>query len=286
MKKVAWVMDSTACLDNELKTHPDVYTIPMTIMLDDEEYLDNGIDLTAEELFQKLKTLKTPPKTSQPSVGAFQKLFAKLQEDYDSVICILVSSKLSGTVASCELAAKDTNIEVTTIDSKILTYPLTVQIKKGMEWLEDGHTIEEIKEKIERLSETYELYVLIGSLEQLHRSGRMSGVQFLLGSVLNIKPIIEIDGGVLSTKDKVRSEKKAKDRIAKYLQSSYETYGFDEAYLLYGLHEQEAIEWKKELETKFPNISFSCYPIGATIGVHAGENTLGIAWYNSLKEKR
>lgn len=285
MKKVAWVTDSTACLDAELKTHPDVYTIPMTILLDDEEFLDQ-IDLTAMELFQKLKTLKTPPKTSQPSLGAFHELFTKLQEDYECVICILVSSKLSGTVAACELAAKEANIPVITIDSKILTYPLTVQIKKGMEWLAEGLTIEEVKNRIERLSETYELYVLIGSLEQLHRSGRMSGVQFLLGSVLNIKPIIQIDSGVLSTKDKVRSEKKAKEKIAQYLQSAYEKYDFDEVYLLYGLHDRDAIQWKEELEKRFPKLSINCYPLGATIGVHAGENTLGIAWYNGLNEKR
>lgn len=284
MKKIAWVTDSTACLDDELRNHPDVFTIPMSILLDDKEYLDQ-IDLSAEELFRRLKTLKSPPKTSQPSVGAFNELFLKLQQDYDCIIAVLVSSKLSGTVSSCELASKMVDIPVITIDSKILTYPLTVQIKKGMEWLESGLSVEEVKENIEKLSGTYELYVLIGSLEQLHRSGRMSGVQFLLGSVLNIKPIIQIIDGVLSTKDKARSEKKAKAKIIQYLQEAYDKYGFKEVYLLYGLHDIEAEAWKKELEGTFPDISFKCYPLGATIGVHAGENTLGISWYNGLNGK-
>lgn len=283
MKKIAWVTDSTASLDDELVNHPHLYTVPMSILLDDEQFLDN-IDLTPDELFQRLKTVKTPPKTSQPSVGEFKQLYDKLRKEYDAIISILVSSKLSGTVSSSEQATQLVDIPVTTIDSKILTYPLTVQIKKGMQWLAEGLEIEAIKEKIERLRETYEAYVLVGNLEQLHRSGRMSGIQFFLGSMLNIKPIIQVADGGLSIKEKVRSMKRAKDKIVEYLQESYDKYHFKEVYLLYGLHDGEAKEWMKELKLKFPSISFSCHPLGATIGVHAGEETIGISWYNRLEE--
>lgn len=285
MKKIAWVTDSTASLDDKLLKHPDLYTVPMSIHLDNEQYLDK-IDLTPDELFQRLKTLKIPPKTSQPSVGEFKNLYEKLQENYDYVISILVSSKLSGTVSSSEQAAQLVDIPVLTIDSKILTYPLTVQIKKGMEWFASGLHIEVIKEKLERLRETYEAYVLVGSLEQLHRSGRMSGIQFFLGSMLNIKPIIQVADGVLSIKEKARSEKKAKEKIFGYLQESYKKFKIREVYLLYGLHDREALRWKEELEGIFSSIRFSCHPLGATIGVHAGEDTIGISWYNGLEEKR
>lgn len=283
MKKIAWVTDSTASLDEELVGHPDLYTVPMSIHLDDEQFLDK-IDLTPDELFQRLKTLKTPPKTSQPSVGEFKKLYDKLQEEYESVISILVSSKLSGTVSSSEQASQLVDIPVLTIDSKILTYPLTVQIKKGMEWLSEGLSVNAIKEKIERLRETYEAYVLVGNLEQLHRSGRMSGMRFFLGSMLNIKPIIQVADGVLNIKDKARSEKKAKEKIVSYLQESYEKFKIKEVYILYGLHKTEAIKWKEELKSQFPSLQFSCHPLGATIGVHAGEDTIGISWYNGLEE--
>lgn len=283
MKKIAWVTDSTASLDDELVNHPHLYTVPMSILLDDEQFLDK-IDLTPEELFQRLKAVKTPPKTSQPSVGEFKQLYDKLRQEYDAIISILVSAKLSGTVSSSEQATQLVEIPVTTIDSKILTYPLTVQIKKGMQWLAEGLDVEVIKEKIERLRETYEAYVLVGNLEQLHRSGRMSGVQFFLGSMLNVKPIIQVADGGLSIKEKVRSMKRAKDKIVGYLQESYDKYKFKEVYLLYGLHDGEAKEWMKELKLKFPSISFSCHPLGATIGVHAGEETIGISWYNRLEE--
>jgi len=280
--KTAWVTDSTAFLDEELKYHPDLYINPLHIVLDDEEYLD-GIDLTAEQLFTKLKLAKIPPKTSQPSVGSFQILYEKLEMEYDQVITILLSGKLSGTVSSSQQAANLVSIPVTTIDSKILTYPLTALIKKGMEWLSEGKSLDYIADKLETIRDTNEAFVLVGSLEQLHRGGRMSGVQFFLGSMLNIKPIISIVDGGLTIKEKVRSEKKAKEKIVDYLRISYENHKMREVYILYGLHKEQADNWKNELIRQFSELNIICCPLGAVIGVHAGENTLGISWFNKLE---
>jgi DegV family protein with EDD domain len=280
--KTAWVTDSTAFLDGALVNHPDLYTVPLTILLDGEEYSD-GIDLTSTQLFERLKQQKKPPTTSQPSIGAFQVLYEQLSKDYDQVVAVLLSAKLSGTVSSSEQAAKLVSIPVTTIDSKILTYPLSALLKKGMELLEEGNSLEFVIEQLESLRETNETYVLIGSLEQLHRSGRMSGLQFFLGSMLNVKPIIRIEDGALNVKEKVRSEKKAKEKILDYLRISYEKYQFREVYILYGLHEEQATSWQAELEIEFPRLKIIKCPLGAVIGVHAGENTLGISWHNGLK---
>ncbi len=281
MARIAWVTDSTAVLDEELKNHPDVYIIPLTIIMDGKEYTD-GVDLTAEQLYENLKSLKEPAKTSQPSIGAYQSLYEKLSKEYDHIFAVLISSKLSGTVSSSEQAAQLVDIPVTTIDSKILTYPLTALLKKGMEWEKAGASLQEIKEKYSMMIPSNELFVLIGSLEQLHRSGRMSGVQFVLGSMLNIKPIISIKNGALEIKEKVRSEKKALDKITQYLRDSHKTHSLKEVYILYGLHEQHALQWREKLIEEFPDIDFRTYPIGATIGVHAGEHTLGISWFNQM----
>jgi DegV family protein with EDD domain len=280
--KTAWVTDSTAFLDEELKNHPDLYTIPLTILLDGEEFAD-GIDLTAAELYARLKELKSPPKTSQPAVGVFKELYEKLSKDYDQVVAVLISGKLSGTVSSSEQAANLVDIPVKTFDSQILTAPMTALLKKGMELMEAGNSLETVFNHLESLKITNETYVLIGSLEQLHRSVRMSGLQFFLGSMLNVKPIISIEEGALNTKEKVRSDKKAKDRILDYFKSSYEKSKFKEVYILYGLHQEHANEWKVELETLYPELKVFTCPLGAVIGVHAGENTLGISWHNGLK---
>ncbi|SFB25753.1 MULTISPECIES: DegV family protein [unclassified Bacillus (in: firmicutes)] len=279
--KIAWVTDSTAFLDEDMKKNPDVYTIPLSVLMDEEEFLD-GIDLTARELFDKLKTLKNPPKTSQPSVGAFQQLYESLSKDYDQIVSILLSSKLSGTFSSSQQASQLVDIPVLTIDSKILSYPLTALIKKGMEMVARGDSLEVVESNLKKIIDTNETIVLIGSLEQLHRSGRMSGLKFLLGSMLSVKPIISIVDGVLHIKEKARSEKKAKDKIVDYLRSSYEKHRFKEVYILYGLHLEVAENFRNELKDEFPEVSFVCCPLGATIGVHAGENTLGISWFNAL----
>mgnify|MGYP003576151999 CR=1 FL=1 len=282
MVKTAWVTDSTAFLDEELKNHPDLYTIPLTILLDGEEFAD-GIDLTAAQLFARLKELKAPPKTSQPAVGVFQELYEKLSKDYDQVVAVLLSGKLSGTVSSSEQAAKLVDIPVRTFDSHILTAPMTALLKKGMELMDAGNSVESVMDHLESLKTTNETYVLIGSLEQLHRSGRMSGLQFFLGSMLNVKPIISIEDGALNTKEKVRSDKKAKEKIFDYLKSSYEKHKFKEVYILYGLHPENANEWQEEIKKIYPDLTVVCCPLGAVIGVHAGENTLGISWHNGLK---
>ncbi|MBS4190942.1 DegV family protein [Bacillus sp. FJAT-49705] len=281
MTKIAWVTDSTAYLEEQMINHPDVYTIPITILLDGEEFSE-GVNLTPSNLYERLKTLSSPPKTSQPSIGAFKELYERLGETYDVIFSVHISSKLSGTASSSEQAAQLVDTKVITIDSKILTYPLTRIVKKGVEWAESGMDIEEIRSRLKALSDSSETYVLIGSLEQLHRSGRMSGVQFFLGSMLNIKPIISIEDGELYVKEKVRSERKAKDKIFQLLRNAHMLKPLKEAYILYGLHDTEAIKWKEELVQFFPEIEFQTYPLGAAIGVHAGENTIGINWFNGL----
>ena len=281
MARTAWVTDSTAFLDEELQYHPDIYTVPLTISLDGEEYTD-GVDLTPAQLFERLKFLKTPPKTSQPSVGAFQTLYNQLAKDYDQVVAVLLSSKLSGTVSSSEQAAKLVDIPVTSFDSHILTYPMSALLKWGMQWIEAGESLENVIEKLENIRDTGETYVLVGSLEQLHRGGRMSGLQFFLGSLLNVKPIISFDNGALFIKEKVRSEKKAKEKILDYFHLAYEKNPIKEVYILYGSQEDHAEEWRRELKKGYPQLKIVRCPLGAVIGVHAGENTLGISWYNGL----
>lgn len=282
MKKIAWVTDSTANVDNELQQHPDVYTIPLTLLLDDEEYLE-GIDLTPHQLFEKLEQVKTIPKTSQPSIGTFKEFYESLASDYDVIISVHLSSKLSGTYQTSKQAAALVDIPVYSIDTNLIAFPMTILIKQGIKWAQSGDEAEDVCLKIKELTKRNETYVLVGSLEQLHRSGRMSGLQFMLGSVLNIKPIISIEDGELKMKDKVRSEKRAKQRIVSYLQKTVKQSQVREVYLLYGLHEEAALSWKQELEELLPDLTFVCHPLSAAIGLHAGEHTLGISWYSDLE---
>ncbi|WP_078380271.1 DegV family protein [Sutcliffiella halmapala] len=278
MEKIAWVTDSTAFLDEVLTNHPDVYSIPMVVYFEEEEYLD-GVTLSLEDFYTKLAASPTPPKTSQPSVGAFVELYNKLAETYDRIISIHLSSHLSGTVSSSMQAGDIVDIPVHTVDSKVISFPLSAMVKRGIELYEAGKTHEEVISHLNELSDKCEIYVLIGSLEQLHRSGRMSGVQKLLGSLLQIKPIIKIEEGKLSVSEKVRTEKKALAKITDYLADAFATSTIKELFVLHGTNLEQAHELVEELREKYPNIPVNGFPLSTAIAVHAGVNTIGICWF-------
>ncbi|WP_404442259.1 DegV family protein [Sutcliffiella horikoshii] len=279
MEKIAWVTDSTAYLDEMLVHHPDVYSIPMVVYFEEEEFLD-GVTLSLEDFYTKLEASSTPPKTSQPSVGAFVELYNKLAESYDRIISVHLSSHLSGTVSSSTQAGELVDIPVHTIDSKVISFPLSAMVKKGIEARKAGKSYEEIVEYLNELAEKCDIYVLIGSLEQLHRSGRMSGVQKILGSLLQIKPIIQIKDGKLNIAEKVRTQKKALSKIVDFLDEAQANSTIKELFVLHGTNIEEADALVDNLKEKYPDIPINRFPLSTAIAVHAGVNTIGISWYN------
>ncbi|WP_456274307.1 DegV family protein [Bacillus sp. AK031] len=276
--RIAWVTDSTASKSEELKNHQDVFIVPMNIIIGDKEYID-GVDLFPEELFRHLRQKGTDAKTSQPSIGVFQELYEELQENYDHIFSIHVSAAFSGTFSSAQQASQLVDIPVTVIDSKILSFPLTRLILDGIEQADTGAAPHQIESNLLKKIETGETFVMVGSLEQLHKSGRMNGLSFFLGSVLKIKPILKIKDGRLSVEEKVRSTGKGHIRMKDYLDETLKKKNITEVYILYGLIKEEAESWVRELSVKYREISFSAHEIGAVIGVHAGENTLGLSWF-------
>jgi DegV family protein with EDD domain len=276
--KIAWVTDSTACRTDEFDKNKDIYVLPMNILIGNKEYKD-GVDLFPQELFKRLKENGADAKTSQPSIGVFQELYTKLQNDYDHIFSIHVSASFSGTLSSAQQAAQLVDIPVTVIDSKILSYPLTKLIMDGIEAAKSGREPFEIERELTAKINTGETFVMVGSLEQLHKSGRMNGVSFFLGSVLKIKPILAIKDGKLEVEEKVRSTAKGYSRMKEYLNQALQSKNIKEVYILYGLNKDEADAWINDLSGKYPGIRFSSHELGAVIGVHAGENTLGISWF-------
>ncbi|RFU69695.1 DegV family protein [Peribacillus saganii] len=278
-ERIAWVTDSSGCLDVELEQNPDVYVVPLIVMINGKEYLD-GVDIHPEEMHRMMKEDKVAPKTSQPAVGTFLDLFKKLAGEYDRIIAIHLSSRLSGTYSSSLQAAQMLDFPIMVIDSLLISYPMTFLIKKMMAYINEGLSLEEARGKLERFRDSNELYVLIGSLEQLHRSGRMSATSFILGSMLNIKPIISIEKGALEIREKTRNEKRAKTKIFSLFKAAADRGTIKECYLLYGSAEEQTKGLKTQIHDLYPDMSVSAYPIGTAVGVHAGDKTLGISWFS------
>jgi DegV family protein with EDD domain len=277
--KIAWVTDSTVSLDDQLVGHPDIYSVPMLIMFNGEEFRD-GIDLTLEEFFQKLEQSPQLPTSSQPSVGTFLELYESLAVDYDAIISVHLSSKLSGTYSSSLQASKMIDFPIEVIDSKILSLPMGKIIEHGLELQQLGKNINEIAEDLTKLADHHETYVMIGSLEQLHRGGRMNSAQFLIGSALKIKPILVVNDGALETFEKVRTEKKAEKRMLEiFMKALSENPSIRELILIYGRYPEVANEWKQRIQELYPSLTINTCPLGPVVGVHAGANTIGISWY-------
>lgn len=188
-KRIAFITDTTGYIPEELKAHPDVYVVPIVVISDGKEYQD-GVDLSSDELYDIIRNNKEVPKTSQPSAGTFQELYEKLKQDYDCAIAVHVSNKLSGTIASSKSGSELAEFDVEIVDSLSLSYGITTLIYKGLELAEKGGDLKEIANELRNAAANSRNLILLGSLEQLYKGGRMSGAQFLLGNVLQIKPIL------------------------------------------------------------------------------------------------
>lgn len=279
-KKIAWVTDSTAYITEELKNNPDVYVMPLAIIFPDRTFED-GVDLTTEELYSRINSLKEVPKTSQPSVGKFAELYEKLKSEYESVIAVHVSAKLSGTIESSRAGMEMAELDGEIVDSKSMSYSITTLIYKGMELAKTVDNHKEIAEKLRNEALNSEKYILLGSLDQFYKGGRMSGTQFLLGNLLQIKPIITIKTtGEFDIFQKVRSEKKATNRLIEILGEALDKGTVTEVQIMHGNVLDKALEVKKKIEEKFPQLNIVVGEISSTIAVHAGEGTVALIWHN------
>ncbi|MCG3087085.1 DegV family protein [Sporosarcina cyprini] len=275
-KPLAWIVDSTAYIPKELKEHPDFYWIPLNIHFGDKQFVD-GIDLSPSELYENIKGAVEFPKTSQPSAGEFAEQFKQLATEYEQAIAVHISGKLSGTLASSMAGAEMANFPITFIDSLSLSYGITGLIQKGMAMHELGATVDEIKQQLESMAGTMNNYILIGQLDQLYKGGRMSGVQFFLGSLLKVKPIIQLsDIGTLEVFDKVRSEKKALQYLVDKVSASQPSH----IHLMHGNVPDQAEQLKDMLRKSNPQLTVEIGDISSTLAVHAGEGTLAVLWFD------
>lgn len=279
-KKIAWITDSTAFITEDLKKHPDVYSVPLTITFSDNSFED-GVDLSTEELYRRINQEKEVPKTSQPSAGKFAELLENLKDSYEQAIAIHVSSKLSGTMASCLAAKEMTNFDMEVVDSKSMSYAITTLLYKGMELAREGFSMKDIANKLQEETQRSENYILLGSLDQFYKGGRMSGTQYLLGNILQIKPIIRINQeGEFQLFEKVRSAKKALQRILSLLQEARAKAVVKEVQIMHGNVLERAQELESIVRNLFPDMKVVIGEISSTIAVHAGEGTVAIIWHN------
>lgn len=279
MGKIAIITDSTAYLSKEIIEKYNINVVPLTVNFGTETYKE-GIDISSEKFYQVLGGKEELPTTSQPAIGEFVNLYERLAEEYDEAIAIHLSSGISGTMStslSASQMVEGINVEV--IDSETACYGIGFMVIEAAEMANKGYSLPEIKERINWLIKKMKAYFVVDDLSYLHRGGRLNAAQYLVGSMLKIKPIIYFKDTKLEPYEKVRTKKKALDRIQQMLEEDARDGSKIKCSVVQANVKEDAEKIKKEIETKYPNIEANVSDFGPVIGSHTGPGTLGLLWY-------
>ncbi len=198
----AIVVDSTSDLPGYLADDPSITMVPLTVYFGEEARLD-WVEIQADEFYERLKNGPILPRTSQPSAGAFLEVYKRLLETHERVYSIHLSGKFSGTVASAEVAAGQID-GVRVVDSELATGGIALLVARLVELLDKGTAEDEFEAYIAHFLKDKTFYFLPTTLEFLHKGGRIGGASHLMGTVLNIKPVLTIEEGVIDVYKKVR----------------------------------------------------------------------------------
>lgn len=283
MSKIRIVTDSTADLTPELVERYGIVVVPLTVFSNGKAYKDK-IDITNEEFYALLQSSKELPTTSQPSPAAFADVYRQLAaEGAEHIISIHISTALSGTYQSSVLAAGLVAQEVTVhnIDSKIATMGLGLFVIAAARMVEAGESVEDILQTLDEIANKQRLYFLLDSLDNLHKGGRIGKASHLIGSLLNIKPVLCFTDGVINVQDKVRGNKdnKALERLIEILLEKIDP--SKKLYCAMGYCDnKETAEYIVErVKDHVDCDEFIYLQVGSVVSTHIGMGAVGMAFY-------
>ncbi|MGM9902482.1 DegV family EDD protein [Enterococcus sp. 10A9_DIV0425] len=277
--KLAIVTDSTAFLPERIQNHPDLFVIPIPIILDGKIY-NEGIDIKADEYYGLLKNSKDFPTTSQPAVGEVLSLYENLKsKGYDTVLSIHLSSGISGFVNTL-FAMKDDieDMAIYPYDSKITSMPMGHMVEAALDLNDAGRSLEEILAHVDRIRDNTYAYLIVDDLNNLVRGGRLTNGAALIGGLLKIKPILTFSDGKIVLFEKIRSSKKAFARAEMIIgKRNDEIRPPVKLYVIHANNLEVAKEEKAKLQKQYPEADIEIGHFGPVIGSHLGEKAIGIA---------
>lgn len=286
MKKIAVVADSNSGYTKEEAKAEGVYLIPMPFYIDGKEYYE-GVDLTPEEFYEALEN-DAEVSTSQPSPDSMLKLWDELLETYDEVIYLPMSSGLSGTCQTANMLAQDYEGRVFVVDNQRISVPLKHSVQDALVLAEAGKSASEIRDYLERTKFDSVIYITVDTLKYLKKGGRITPAAAALGTLLKIKPVLQIRGEKLDSYAKARTMNQAKHLMIEALKKDIDEMfdghtnevHFDIAYTR---NYEAAVEMKKQIEEAFEGCEVSIInPLSLSIACHIGEGALGIGCTKKL----
>ncbi|CAM4232299.1 hypothetical protein BAMA_05985 [Bacillus manliponensis] len=278
MQKIKIVTDSTADLSQEVIEKYDIHVIPLSISVNGKTYLDR-VDLQPDEFLEEMQKSSELPKTSQPAVGSFVEMYDRLGKDGSQVLSIHLSGNLSGSVATANSAATMTDTKVTVVDSTFLSHAIAYQVIEAAKMVKEDRPLEDILKRIEDVRKNTRLFVVVDTLDNLVKGGRIGKGKALIGSLLNIKPIAEIAEGVYNPVTKVRSQ----GQIVKTLMKIFEEDIAGKTVKAVGVPHAKALPIAEKMKEAIEKISgftdteiFYTTPV---ISTHTGVGAVGFSYF-------
>ncbi|WP_273832131.1 DegV family protein [Guptibacillus sedimenti] len=280
MKTVAIVTDSTAYIPESMLTEYEITMVPLSVIFDNESYLEEK-EIQADDFFEKVKKENILPKTSQPSIGSFVETYETLALTHDEIITITLSSGISGTYQSANSAGDMIEgADVYVFDSEISCMMQGFYVLEAARMAQDGFGSKEILSRLQKIkSQGTNAYFLVDDLSHLHRGGRLNAAQLVVGSLLQIKPVLTFEDKQIVPYEKIRTRKKALNKIMTLFDEAAKGGDLINATLIYSTNKDEAKNLKAELEEKYTNVNIILSYFGPVIATHLGEGALGLGWY-------
>ncbi len=280
MGMVRIVTDSLAMLPPEVVEQHGITVVPAHVSFGEDRYTEN-VNLTNEEFYARLRTDDTHPTTSQPSPGDFQQVYEALADeaDTDSIVCITVSVKLSGTYNSARAAAQTmTGQRIEVVDTELAALAEGALVIEAARLAAAGADADAVLARVRELQPHCGVALTLDTLDYLHKGGRIGRAQHLIGSLLRFRPVLHLDNGELAPLARPRTRRKA---VAHLLEYAAERAGGNELTMAGILHADapgDAAELRRQVEARFRVGELYEGEIGPAIGSHVGPGTVGLCF--------
>ena len=278
MGKIAVVTDSNSGITQEKGKELGVHVIPMPFYIDGELFLED-ITLTQEAFYEKLAS-DCEISTSQPAPGEVMEFWDKLLKEYDEIVHIPMSSGLSSTCETAIMLSKDYDGKVEVVNNQRISVTQKTSVLDAVRLAKAGKSALEIKESLEAEKLEASSYITVDTLKYLKKGGRITPAAAAIGTVLNLKPVLQIQGEKLDAFAKVRGWKQAKKTMLDAIEKDLlHRFGGKKMSLLaaYTCSAEEAKSWKEELEDRFPNYTIDMDPLSLSVACHIGPGALAVA---------
>ena len=280
MSKVAVVTDSTAYIPKDIRDKHPITVVPQVVTWG-EEVFEDDVTITPEQFYARLRTAKIMPKTSQVSVVNMHKAFENLLAQGYEVLGMFVSSKLSGTFQSANLAREELTSgkeKIHLIDSETVSMALGFQVLTVARAAQEGASATECKALAEKARSHTGVYLTVDTLEFLHRGGRIGGAQRFLGTALNLKPVLAVEGGRIEPVERVRTRMKALDRVVEIVAEKCAGQSPVRIATLHADAQQDAKYLLDKIVPLINPVETVMAAVSPAVGANAGPGTVGLAY--------